>query len=58
MVTRPQLVGGARIVLEQEVLRGAERLFQALVTLVCLTDDGHAARLPPELRARLAPAVH
>ncbi|WP_225028562.1 tol-pal system-associated acyl-CoA thioesterase [Xinfangfangia pollutisoli] len=58
VVTRPQQVSGARIVLEQEVRRGAERLFQALVVLVCLTEDGHAARLPPELRARLAPALH
>jgi acyl-CoA thioester hydrolase len=47
-------LGGARLVLEQTVLRGQERLFAALVTLVCLTDDGHAARLPAELRAQLA----
>jgi acyl-CoA thioester hydrolase len=53
-----QSVGGARLVLEQAVLRGAERLFVAVVTLVCLTDDGHAARLPAELRARLAGVLH
>lgn len=51
-------LGGARIVLEQVVLRGAERLFVALVTLVCLTGEGHAARLPVELRARLAGPLH
>jgi acyl-CoA thioester hydrolase len=50
--------GGARLVLEQVVLRGAERLFLAVVTLVCLTDDGHAARLPAALRARLAGPLH
>ncbi|MBP9182739.1 MAG: tol-pal system-associated acyl-CoA thioesterase [Fuscovulum sp.] len=58
VTTRLREMGGARIVVDQEVLRGAERLFQAAVTLVCLSDDGHAARIPPEVRARLAPAVH
>ncbi len=51
-------IGGARLVLEQVVLRGGERIFAATVTLVCLTDDGHAARLPPEVRARLAGPMH
>lgn len=46
-------VTGARIVLSQEVRRGAERLFTATVTLVCLTAEGAAARLPPDLRSRL-----
>jgi acyl-CoA thioester hydrolase len=45
-------------VLEQAVLRKGERLFVAVVTLVCLTDDGHAARLPAEVRARLAGPLH
>jgi acyl-CoA thioester hydrolase len=56
--TSLQLLGGARIVLEQVVIRAGERLFAAVVTLVCLTDDGHAARLPAEMRARLAGPVH
>ncbi|MCU0828931.1 MAG: tol-pal system-associated acyl-CoA thioesterase [Tabrizicola sp.] len=56
--TALQSVGGARIVLEQVVLRGGERLFASVVTLVCLTEDGHAARLPVELRSRLAGPVH
>jgi acyl-CoA thioester hydrolase len=51
-------LGGARIVLEQVVLRGGERVFAAVVTLVCLAEDGHAARLPAEVRARLAGPVH
>ncbi len=33
---------GARIVLEQAVLRGAERLFRGQVTLVCLTEGGQS----------------
>jgi acyl-CoA thioester hydrolase len=53
-----QANGGARLVLEQVVLRGDERLFVAIVTLVCLTDDGHAARIPAELRARLSEPLH
>jgi acyl-CoA thioester hydrolase len=51
-------LGGARIGLEQVVLRGGERLFVAVVTLVCLTEDGHAARLPAEVRARLSGPLH
>jgi acyl-CoA thioester hydrolase len=51
-------VGGARLVLEQAITRGGERLFVAVVTLVCLTDDGHAARMPADLRARLAGPLH
>jgi len=49
---------GARIVLEQAVLRGEERLFTATVTLVCLNESGAAARLPAHVRRKLAPAVH
>lgn len=56
--TRLQTLGGARIVLEQVVLRGGERLFTSVVTLVCLTEDGHAARLPVEVRARLSGPLH
>jgi acyl-CoA thioester hydrolase len=56
--TSLQLLGGARIVLEQVVIRAGERLFAAVVTLVCLTEEGHAARLPAGLRARLAGPVH
>lgn len=56
--TSLQAIGGARLVLEQVVLRGGERLFVAVVTLVCLTDDGHAARIPARLRARLSGPLH
>lgn len=47
-------MGGARIVLDQAVLRGDERLFAARVVLVCLSQAGAAARLPAEVRALLA----
>jgi acyl-CoA thioester hydrolase len=56
--TTLQSLGRARIVLDQVVLRGGERIFVAVVTLVCLTEDGHAARLPAEVRARLSGPVH
>ncbi len=56
--TSLQSIGGARLVLEQVVTRGGERLFVAIVTLVCLSDDGHAARMPADLRARLAGPLH
>lgn len=45
---------GARIALAQTVLRGAERLFVASVTLVCMTGVGMPTRLPEAVRARLA----
>lgn len=51
--TKVQTLGGARIVLGQLVRRGEERLFASVVTLVCMKADGHAVRLPTELRARL-----
>ncbi len=56
--TSVQSIGGARLMLEQVITRRGERLFVAVVMLVCLTDDGHAARMPAELRARLAGPLH
>jgi acyl-CoA thioester hydrolase len=47
-------LGGARLVLDQTVWRGDERLFAARVTLVALTAGGTPARLPETLRARLS----
>ncbi len=51
-------ITGARIVLDQEVRRAGEVLFRATVTLVCLTAAGQPARIPAEIRASLAPALH
>lgn len=59
LVVRTALVetGGARIVLDQSVWRddGAqgETLFIARVVLVCLSDEGGAARLPADVRQLL-----
>lgn len=50
-------VTGARIVLQQDITRGPERLFAAQVVLVCLLDSGQPARLPPELRRVLGRAA-
>jgi acyl-CoA thioester hydrolase len=44
---------GARLILDQTVLRGTEALFVARVTLVCLTAEGAATRLPAALLAAL-----
>jgi len=49
---------GARIVVEQAVWRGTEKLFAATVTLACLTETGAAGRLPAEIRAKIAPKLH
>lgn len=44
----------ARALLHQEVRRGAERLFAAIVTIVALNDAGRPARLPAEIRLACA----
>lgn len=43
----------ARILLAQTVWREDRMLFEARVTLVCLTPRGTPARLPADIRARL-----
>ncbi len=48
--TEVQSVTGARLVLRQQVSRGGEAVFTALVTIVCITDTGHPARLPANIR--------
>ncbi len=45
---------GARLVLRQNVRRGAELLFESTVTLVCLGPAGRPERFPADIRARLA----
>lgn len=58
VTTELVLIGGARIELRQEVWRGTDRLFTAVVTLVCLTDSGQPARVPADIRALLQPLRH
>ncbi|SEO61577.1 acyl-CoA thioester hydrolase [Salinihabitans flavidus] len=50
VATRVVQVTGARMVMEQVVSRAGTPLFQAMVTLVCITEAGQPARLPPALR--------
>ena len=52
--TRIGAIKGASLVLEQKIFLEDETLLTAEV-LVALVADGRAARLPPELRAKLAP---
>mgnify|MGYP005986546151 CR=1 FL=1 len=48
---RPQ--GAVRWVFDQDVRRGAEVLFRAEVTVVCMTTEGRPTRLPAELRRQV-----
>lgn len=52
--TRTRAVSGARLDMDQEVMRGEQRLFSAQVTVVCLSQSGRPARLPEALRRVLA----
>lgn len=54
VTTRLTLIGGARLVLDQAVLRAGERIFQAEVTLVCMAEVGQAQRIPEKIRQLLA----
>lgn len=51
--TLTQAVTGARLVLEQKILRGEEVLFSAVVTIVCINEAGQPARLPANIRLML-----
>ena len=46
-------VTGARLVMGQQVLRGEELIFSAQVTIVCINETGHPARLPANIRLML-----
>ncbi len=51
--TEPDAVSAARIALRQEVWRGAELLFRALVTVVLVGPGGRPLRLPTRIREAL-----
>lgn len=53
VTTAVRSASGARIVLDQRVLRGDAVLFAAEVTLVCLTVAGPPTRFPAALRSAL-----
>jgi acyl-CoA thioester hydrolase len=48
---------GARLVLNQTVTRDGDTLFEAVVTLVALAENGRPARVPDAVRAALDFAV-
>lgn len=52
--TDVRAVTGARLVLQQDVLRGDNLLFSAQVTLVALSKSGAPTRLPAEVRLLMA----
>lgn len=57
VVTLVRTAGGARIVLQQEIRRGAERLVAAVVTVALVGGEGRALRLPASVRDRLSAAA-
>lgn len=48
--TAIQAVTGARLVMDQKVVRGEDVLFAAVVTVVCIGEGGTPARLPANIR--------
>ncbi|MCV6595821.1 MAG: tol-pal system-associated acyl-CoA thioesterase [Mangrovicoccus sp.] len=57
VTTAPVKLGGARLVMRQEVLRGTDLCFAALVTIAALQEDGRPARLPAQFRADIAALI-
>ncbi len=53
--TEVAAVSGARLVLKQDVMRAADLLFSARVTLVALSGNGRAGRMPASIRLVLQP---
>lgn len=51
--TTMQTGSGVRLVVRQDVKRGEELLFSALVTIICMTAQGAVARLPAVIRQSL-----
>ncbi len=48
--TEVRNVTGVRLTMDQRVKRGEELLFQAVVTVVCMNEDGQPVRLPANIR--------
>ncbi|SPF79975.1 tol-pal system-associated acyl-CoA thioesterase [Pseudoprimorskyibacter insulae] len=53
VVTTTRTVTAARLIMHQEVMRGKDLVFQAEVTVVCVNETGHPARLPANIRLLL-----
>ena len=54
VATRIQELGGATILLAQDVLRGQVMLVRASVLVACIGPEGRPVRLPAELRSSLS----
>ena len=54
VTTATRTIGGSRVVLAQDVLRGADTLVRAMVTVVCIGADGRPRRVPEVVRTALA----
>lgn len=53
VTTTVTALGGSRIEMAQDVLRGETILARCRVTLVCITLDGRPTRIPAEVRSAL-----
>ncbi|KQQ85951.1 tol-pal system-associated acyl-CoA thioesterase [Aureimonas sp. Leaf324] len=51
--TRTALLGGARVVLDQRILRGDEVLIEAKVKVAVISPDGRPRRMPAAVAERL-----
>lgn len=54
IATKLQQLSGAKLLFEQDVLRGEELLFSSKITVICMNGAGRVIRLPAEIRAKLA----
>ncbi|EBA13327.1 tol-pal system-associated acyl-CoA thioesterase [Roseobacter sp. CCS2] len=50
VVTKMEPGSGARLVVKQDVMRGEALLFSAILTIICMTEEGAVARLPAVIR--------
>lgn len=53
IATKLQQLSGAKLLFEQDVLRGEEMLFSSKITVICMNGVGRVVRLPAEIRAKL-----
>ena len=53
--TRTALLGGARVVLDQRILKGEEVLIEAKVKVAVISPEGKPRRMPPLVAERLQP---
>lgn len=53
IATKLQQLSGAKLLFEQDVMRGEEMLFSSQITVICMNAAGRVVRLPAEIRASL-----